>query len=884
MAAAPVVTTPEPAGAGARLFGRDAELAELDRLREAARHGAGSGLVLFGDPGIGKSALLEQAQARASGFRVLSCRGTHSESVLAFAGLHALLCPITDRIEALPGPQARALHGALGLDSPSLADRFLVGVALLTLLSDLAAEQPVLVIADDAQWLDAQSAHCLYFVARRCADESLLMLFTAHADPAGGLADQLPALHVRGLDDDSARMLLRQSNPGISAQRMADVLRLTLGNPLAVRELATAEDSELGPSAPGLIQVGPRLHRSIGARIAALAPAARLLVLTVAAEESGEAWVIRRAAADLALPDTAWDEVLDAELIRMAHGRIIMRHPMIRAVTYEQATASDRIAVHRALAEVLSGADADRWAWHVARATIGPSETVAALLEERAVLAWDRGGPLPAAKTLEQAAMLSPEDEAAGRRLAVAARAAWEGGDVPATREYLAEATARTGTAAVVRASGGLAARIDYVFGDSAQASAGLLRAAELTEPATADELRYLATRAAWESGEPGLEELLLDLPPALETAAWRVPSSTIALAMGRAVSVAEAQRRVVSVLRGRGDVGWLSSILAHSSVVEFARGQWDDATADASEALRLSQDMGDIPASSGISLTTLAWLAAARGDEDAAAALGARSLGYGQARNSRIQIAHVHWQLGFNALSAGKADAALGFLSALIDPEQSVRHPAVAALSAADAVEAAVRAGRVEAARAHLAVLSRWAARTAAPWALASVAVSRALLAEGPEAETLFLDALAVPDAPDRPFPHARVQLLYGEWLRRARRRADARVQLNAARETFLRLGATPWEQRADGELALAGDRRREAVGPSGDELLTAQELRIARLAADGLTNREIAAQLFISPRTVGHHLSQIFPKLGLASREDLAAIDFEHGMRLTW
>ncbi|MFE3189395.1 AAA family ATPase [Nocardia sp. NPDC059240] len=881
MAAAPVVTTPEPANPDAPLYGRESDLAELDRLRQAARDGVGSALVLFGDAGIGKSALLEQTRVRAAGFRVLTCRGTPGEAVLAFAGLRELLDPVVDRIGALPPPQARALRGALGLDSPSVADRFLVGVALLTLFSDLAVEAPVLVIADDTQWLDSTSAQCLYFVARRCADEPLLMLFTAHTDPAGGPADGLPARHVHGLDDASADEFLRHVNPGITADRVAAVLRLTLGNPLALRELAAADDAELGPVGPGLIQVGPRLHRAIGARVAALAPPARLLLLTVAAEESGEAQVIRRAAADLALPDAAWDEVLDAELIDATPGRITMRHPLIRAVTYEQAAESDRVAVHRALADVLRGADADRWAWHVARATTGPSETVAALLEERAVQAWDRGAPLPAARTLWQAAGLSPDDEAAGRRLALAARAGWEGGDVAITREYLAEASARTGSAVVVRASGGLAARMDFVFGDAEHARPALLRAAELTDPATSAELLYIATRAAWESGAPGLDSELLEFPA--EAAPWRMPSANIAVAMGRITPVAAEYRRAVTALRARGDAGWLSSMLAHSAILALALGRWDDATADATEALRMSEDLGGIPASSGLSLNSLAWLAAVRGDEETSAALTERALEIGAARNSRLQFGYAHWHLGFNALSAGKPDVALGFLAETRDPERRAYHPTTAALAAPDAVESAVRTGRFDDARAHLDMLAGWAAETGAAWAVAATAVSRALLTEGNAAEALFQEALAVPESADRPFPHARVQLLYGEWLRRARRRADSRVQLSAAHQTFQRLGATPWARRADDELALTGDRRREPVGPSGDDLLTPQELRIARLAADGLTNREIGAQLFISPRTVGHHLSQVFPKLGLGSREDLAAIDFEHGMRLT-
>lgn len=882
MAAAPPDTASDHCPGLPVLYGRDRELAELDHIRESARDGHGHALVVWGDPGIGKSTLLQAAEAGADGFLLLTCHGSASESVLAFAGLRELLRPVEDRIAGLPQPQARALRGALGLQPPAAADRFLLGVAVLTLLSDLAAEQPVLVVADDTQWLDAPSAQCLYFVARRCADEPLLMLLTAHTDPAGGPADQLPAMRLGGLDDAAAERLLRAEHPGIDAERIAFVQRMTLGNPLGLQELATDYVVEPGPSEAGLLGLPTCAHRAVGVRVTALPDVARRLLLVIAAEEGGDAQAIRRAAAALELPESAWDAVRDADLIRSTPGRIVMRHALIRAVVYELAAESDRIAVHRALAEVLRGADADRWAWHMAGATPGPDETVAAMLEDTAMRAWSRGGPLPAASALRQAAGLSPEPDAAGRRLALAARAAWEGGDVAGARTNLAEATAQAGSTVVVRASGGLAARIEFSYGEAAHARAELLAAAELADAETAVELRYLAQRAAWEAGVPGLEEELMALPDDGDPRPWRVPSATIALAMGRVQPVAEVLRRKLDELRTRGDAGWLSSMLAHSSITALALGHWDDAAADATEGLRISEDLGSIPASSGLSLNTLAWLAAARGHETVSIALGERSRRLAQVRNSRLQIGYVQWHLGFNALTAGRTEDALRYLADTIAPAGPAYHPTVAVLAAFDGVEAAVRLGRVEEANAHLAVLSEWAERTGAPWAIAARSGARALLTtEG--AESLFRHALETPVAPERPFQHARLQLLYGEWLRRSRRRADARIELSAARTTFQRLGATPWLRRAEGELALAGDRRPATPAAAGDDLLTPQELRIARLAASGLTNRDIAAQLFISPRTVGHHLSQIFPKLGLASREDLSAIDFDHGLRMT-
>ncbi|MFF2550801.1 AAA family ATPase [Nocardia sp. NPDC058058] len=879
------------------LYGRQVEQSALRRALDAARAGTGSALVLYGDPGVGKTALLAHTILAAPDFRVLSCRGTRNESVLAYAALHQLLWPVIDRIANLPAPQAKALHAAFGMsDSPS--DPFLVGVGALTLLSELAQERPLLIVADDVQWLDPPSAECLAFLARRVGDEAMLMLIAALEDPELIDAD-IARLPIGGLDADSARELVGAANPELSPGRVAQLLDITRGNPLALRELAE-DDAGQPDSAAGAITLGPRLRQAFEAKIGALPDEVRTLLLIAAAEDGGNIRVIRAAAALLGLDPGALAQADDAGLLESLGERIRVRHPLILKVVYDGAEVEPRRAVHAALAQALHHPDEiDRRAWHLAAASDGPDEAVAELLERSAERAAARGGRLSAAAALRRSAELSPDPEAAAVRLARAARAMFTGGAFDAAREALREAESRIGAADAARASGGLAGLLEISYGDVVRACQLLERDAALVGDPVADELRYIAARARWAAGlgnavgsgaadlfSAGAADIavLASLPSPGEPApsAWRLPPALLAIAVGAGARALELYRDAALELRGSGEVALLALSLSQLAMLRLSAGQWDEALVDATEALQLAEEFG-AETTQAQSLNVLAWLAAMRGDGADAEAYSARAQRISLPRRFRAISAATQWHLGVNALGAGRPDTALEHLAGLLAPGGEYRHPTVAVLAAADAVEAAVRGGRPEAARPFLDALTEWAERTGAVWAGASLARARALLTEGPEAETAFLAAIDLADRGLGPFGQARTRLLYGKWLRRLRRRADARVQLTSARVVFDRLGAAPWSVRARRELELAGYRDADAMRSANDAVLTPQELRVARLAAEGATNREIAAQLFISPRTVGHHVSHVFAKLGLSGRDELAKIDFDGGLRFT-
>ncbi|MFF2551204.1 AAA family ATPase [Nocardia sp. NPDC058058] len=892
-------------GTGEGLLGRAAEQTALTRAIDAARAGHGSVLVLWGDPGIGKTTLLDYAAERATGFQVLRCRGTRAESMLAYAALHELLWPILDRIAALPESQADALRGALGLADQS-RDPFLVGVAVLTLLSDLAEEQPVLVVSDDTQWLDAASKDCLTFLADRVPGESILMLGTTHQRPVPNGRDWLRGLHVTELGQDDARRLVTAHRPELPAAQIDRVLEYAGGNPLALRELpdamsprpgepATAEQPAAGYSVAGgtdpsePVAVGPRLRRAFDCRVAALPAPVRTALLVAAAGDGADAQAVRAAGAELGLDDPVWRQAERTGLLRSDGGRILLRHPLIRAVVYDRAGAAERRAVHRALAAESTGLTADRRAWHAATATDTPDEHVAEALQETASRAWVRGAPEAAARALLRAAELSPDPERAGERLALAARAEWDCGHVDSARTLLREAEAVAGHAPVARCSGGLEGMIELGQGDPRRAMELFERDAAVAGPYVEPELRHLARRAAWSAGlgDPDTDHdrmVIEALAAGVDLRGWwRLPPAVQANALGATEPAWELFRQVSQHVRISGNMTGLVTTLNSLAMLELSLGRWDDAAENAASALYLAEQQGQQNPIAR-ALLTVGWLAAVRGEHADAGAASARALALSRPRRVPALTAAGYWNLGLDALGDGNPESAFGFLAAVLDPDDDeAHHPTIAVLAAPDAVEAAIRLGRGEAAAIFTGVLAEWAERTEAAWAVAATALCRALAADGERAETLFREALAMPGAAQRPFQQARTQLLYGEWLRRARRRSDARAQFASALEVFERLRAVPWIARTRAESALAGERQDDAPAASSHTLLTPQELRVARLAAKGLTNRDIAAQLFISPRTVGHHLSHIFPKLDITSREELSGIDFEHDVRAT-
>lgn len=894
-------------------------------------------MMLWGEPGIGKTALLDYvADSAAADFTVLRCRGTRLESELAFAALHELLWPVTERIGTLPQPQAKALNGALGM-SGDVADRFLIGVAVLTLVGELAGKRPVLIIADDAQWLDEPSAQCLAFVARRLRAEPVVMLLTGHDDPVEGPWEKLSATEVRGLDDDDARLLARAVAPHADEGMIRRTVRAAVGNPLALRELTTSEaagDLSTYPLGDDHISVGPRLRRSFHARIERLSAPARTALLLAAADDRSDRDTVRQAGGVLGLDAAAWDEALHSGLLTTGPGgRIRFRHQLMGAVVYDVAPPVDRQAVHRALAAVLTGEKADELRpWHLAAAVEAAGATdeeVARLLEESAQRSWARGGCATAARALRRAARLSPATDDAARRLSFGARAAWEAGQVDVARGMLERAEGMSSEATVAKLSEGLRGLIEFAYGDLGIACRRLLRDMErVADAGQAFTLGSMALRAAWAAGDGDLQREALerlerrlpqgDFPNAdlvpflrqwwtydtggraddseqavapgaeilsrLSGSAWfLVPPAPVAIVWGIESALDDALRFEIGRLRPTDEVTALTQALAQTAALGIAQGSWTSTAANALEGLQVAGEIGDDHLASQCH-NCLGWLAAARGDEPAVVDYAARAFEVSVPRSVRLLSAAAQWTLGMSALFAGRPEEALDHLVRLTEQGHHAAHPTIAVLAAPDTAEAALQAGQRAIAAEQARLLRRWAQRSGAAWAISATHLVGALLASGADAEERFRLALDVPGARSRPFNYARTRLLYGEWLRRARRRTDARTQLAEAAEIFRRLDAAPLLARTRAEQELTGQHLRRDWAPARDTaaILTPQESRVARLAAQGLTNREIGAQLLISPRTVGHHLANVFPKLGIVSRADLARIDFGDGLHL--
>ncbi len=873
---------------------------------------------MWGGPGIGKTALLRDTEARATDFRVVACRGFRAESELDFASLHELLLPLADRLNELPGPQARALGAALGRDAGP-ADPFLVGAALVSLLATVARDEPILLLVDDAQWVDAATARALTFALRRVGAHRVALLAAMRDNPAGSVWQALRVLPVGPLTDAQARRLLGMRSGGIGAPRAARMLRLAAGNPLALCEFPV--DTEDGSGiARGPVPFGPRLRAAHTDRLAALSAPVRTLLTVVAAEDRGTLGAISAAAAELGVTAADWEEALAAGLLAVTDGRVEMRHRLLCGAAYDAASPAQRRAAHLALADALSapgaalrthgvaprGADEGELRnWHLAATLDGPDAVLAQALADGAEALHARAGALAAAAVLRRAAAVTPDPGTAGVRLATAARFAWAGGDLESARRLLALAETRTPPAVLAPAAGGLPGLLEFVAGDPAQAHGRLLRDADLIDASTAASpetavagpdsvwrargaelaaaLRLLADRAAWAAGRSdGLplngQLAAVAAAPSPIVAAHLLPPAAQLLEWGLAERAVEPYLSVAGALRDSGDRAAVLGLLPQLAIVQFATGRWEAGEATLAEAFELATGAG------ADNILAQCWnlrarLAAQRGDGDAVAESADHALALARPHTVSVLIGGAYWHQGFHALAAGDAEAAYRRLSALSRPGHEAAHPTLARLATVDMVEAACRMGRFDEAAAHAERIAAWAWRSRARWALADAYACRALLAEEDRAEHYYRRALAVGDTRHTHFGRARTRLLYGKWLRRVRRRGDAAEQLRTAADAFDLIGATAWAARARHEIDLTGTGAKTAPGSTP---LTAQESQVARLAAQGLTNREIGAELFLSPRTVGHHMSRILEKLGLTGRSELRGIDFDNGMRL--
>jgi DNA-binding CsgD family transcriptional regulator len=912
------------------VIGREGERALIEGLLAAARSGRSGVLVLHGEPGVGKSALLGYAMELAGEFRVLQATGAETEVDLAFAGLDQLVRPVLPLAERLPGLQADALLGALGLIDHASSDRFLVAAATLSLLSEAAEDGPVLCVIDDAQWLDQPSSEALAFAGRRLEAEGIVLLAATREDPWPGLQ----ALGIGGLGPEAASELLRARGVDLAPDVRARLVVETGGNALALVELAGSLSSEELAGADALphpLRLTPRLEQAFLAKVRRLPPATQTLLLVAAADDTANPAVVFRAAADLDVQPEALEPAEQAGLAKVdGTNRIVFRHALVRAAIYHAATFTARTAAHRALAHALEGDDhLARRAWHLAATATGPDKDIARDLGSSAETAQQRGGHGAATRAFERAAELSAAGPDRARFLVAAARAAFQAGqaDRAARLAELADPLVSDADAASELAV--LRGRIEFARGSAVTAHTLLRGAAEAIaghDAQAAAAVLVEAARAAWTADDPDrlaeATRLLakLELPAGDPLAA--LGSTTIAIAdffAGRTVDAIVGMRRglaewldstrtggaehdaglveaslalvgytrvtaddaaglalgtsVVAECRRRGWVAWLPWTLANLAMTEAVAGRHASALANATEGLRLARDLGQ-PASICRCESVLAWLAAVRGEEDRCHELAHDTLQLAETHQLPTIAVSATWALGLLELSLGHPERAFNRLA---DPTTGpLAVPPFVCLFLPDLLEAAVRAGRTDADLGELvAWYEEWAAATDQPVAEANLRRSHALFHDD-AAEEHYTAALRLYEhvGPDqRPFDRARTQLLYGEWLRRARRRTEARPQLASALETFERLGAVPWADRAGTELRATGRtlRRQDTTRVP----LTPQEMQVVRLVAEGGSNHEVAAKLFLSPRTVAYHLYKAFPKLGVTSRSELAHLD---------
>jgi DNA-binding CsgD family transcriptional regulator len=908
------------------IYGRDLERSRIGELLDGARVSRSAVLVISGEPGVGKSSLLEDAREQAGGMRVLSGSGVESEAHLPFAALHQIVRPVLSLVENLPQPQAAALRGALGLAEAGGDDRFLISLAALSLLAEAAERQPLLCLVDDAHWLDDASADALVFVARRLEAEGIVMLFAARESESRRFeAPGLPELRVAGLDTVAAGALVdREAAVALSPEVRERLVTETGGNPLALLELSSAlSEAQLSGAAPVLapIPVSARVERAFLARVRRLPEETQTLLLVAAADDTGELATVLRAAAHLGAGAEALDAAEQAGLAQVRGAQLELRHPLVRSAVYQGAPLSRRQAVHRALASVLEGeGEADRRAWHRAAGCVEPDSAVVGELEQAAERARARSGFAAASLALERAAALTADEHEQVRQLTAAAENAWLAGRLDRARVLLERARPISaapieraeidrwrglielnrgmpadGYEILMRAATEVApidgeraldllnlasAGAAYVGDDEAQAAvAELARNLAVTESPFSRMLAALLVgigshaKGDFETAVPKLR-LALELADDLvgTGVAQRAPLALLftgraALYLGDDRAAYRAHHEAAARAREAGALGALTQILPILTITEVWAGHWDSGSANAREGLRLGRELGQDHLVAQ-ALVLLALIAALRGDEEECRALAAESRELASARGLGVIAEIAQWALALLELGLGRAEEA-------VRRAREISHTLAIYWSMLDRIEAAVRTGELDSTRPWLALFERWVESSATPWARAVLLHCRALLCEDErEAERLFVAALDAHSVATRAFEQARTELAFGEFLRRTRRRVDARAHLRAALDGFEALGATLWAERARVELRASGQTARKRE-PSTRGDLTAQELQIARFVAQGLSNREVAAQLFLSPRTIAFHLRNVFRKLGISSRTQLARLD---------
>jgi DNA-binding CsgD family transcriptional regulator len=901
------------------LFGRQSECDALDGLLAQVRVGGSAAMVLRGEAGVGKTALLDYMVAAAGDLRVVRVAGVESEMELPFAALHQMCAPALDCLGRLPGPQRDALGTAFGLRAGQAPDRFLIGMAVLSLLAEAAADRPLVCVIDDAQWLDRASEQVLAFVARRLLAESVLVIL-ATREPDRDMRG-LPELVVEGLRDADALKLLASAVRWPLDERVAEqIVADTRGNPLALLELPSGmSPGQLagGFGLPQALSVAGRIEDSFLRRIDALPAATRLLLVVTAADPAGDPALVWRAAGRLGIPAAAAVPAAEAGLAEIG-ARVRFRHPLVRSAAYRSAPLAERQDVHRALADVTDPvADPDRRAWHRAQAAPGPDEDVAAELERAAGRAQARGGLAAAAAFLERAAGLSVDPvQRAGRALAAAA-AAVQAGAFGTTLGLLGMAEVgpldelQRARADLVRA------QLAFVSNRGSDAPPLLLHAARRLERidiglaratyldtinaalfaghlaapgAGVVEVSRAARAAPPAQGPPRPHDLLLDglaanfsggyraglplLQRALTRYGHRIPAEEelrwLWLACIAALHVWDDGRwdvlskRHVELARQVGALGELPLALSSRVYLLLFAGELAAATSLADEVRAATEATGSNLAPYGA-----LGVAVLRGQETEASAL-IRATGQDVAlRGEGVGVTLTEWANAVLYNSLGRYDRAL---TAAEHGSQDPNELGLAAWSMVELIEAAARTGQPGRAAGPLRFLTEITSAAGTDWALGIQARSRALLTDGDFADQQYLEAIERLGRTRVRIELARAQLVYGEWLRRDNRRVDARAQLRTAHEMFVSMRADGFAERARRELLATGETVRKRTVDTRDEL-TAQERQVAWRARDGYSNSEIGAELFLSPRTVEWHLRRVFTKLGISSRRQLRA-----------
>jgi DNA-binding CsgD family transcriptional regulator len=903
------------------LVGREHERKMLGELLAGARAGRSGVFALVGEAGIGKTALLDDTaeRARAEGMAVLRARGIQSETKIPFATLFELLRPILSALGQIPRPQAEALESALALRPAKAHDRFAVGAATLSLLAARAEEQPLAVLIDDAHWLDDASADALLFAARRLMADPVAFVVAAREGEASLLqrAD-LPTYVVTGLDSESAATLLGRGRGDELAGRLH---RETGGNPLALLELSSphALPDAFPPGAP--VAVAVSVAEAFVERLGGLPERTQLALLLASAAYVPDLAFLARAAVPLAVDVADLAPAEAADLLTIANGALEFRHPLVRSAVYGAAPPERRRAVHRALADALPDAEADRRAWHLALAAVGPDEAASSALEQAGARAQERSAYAVAASAFERAARLALDEERRARLLYAAADAAWLGGlheraaplldearrtpheqslDVPldhlrgriatsrgpvmeghaillATAERAAAADPERAALMLAEASGAA-----FVAGEAAamQEAATLAERLDGRRVRTAFFGRLLRGMALIFSGQgaPGADAIRSAVEE-LEAAGglWDDPRLLQWVAMGPlwlrdAATGRELVEHVLGAAREASALGMLPGLLLHVGIDHAGGGRWNEARSTFHEAMRLAREAGQRTEQAG-ALARLAWLAARRGDEEECTAHAREALELAAPVGAGLYEIWTRAALADLELALGRSSRALERLEqqrrvlethAIADPDLS---------PAPEMVEVLLRLRREADAAAEAEAYTAAAAAKGQPWALARAARARGLLAQAKDADTTFEEALALHERTPDIFETARTLLAYGSRLRRAQRRVEARERLRNAIALFDRLGATAWTKTAQTELAATGEtaRRRD---PSTLGELTPQEFQIAQLLAEGATTKEAAAALFLSPKTIEYHLRNAYRKLGVNSRRNLAQV----------